>query len=273
MPLLSHIGMVSVTERVKYDDVARVSAALQKQVLRDFAPIWGIESTVDAFARVDDVPVDYWKVFIIDGDTGSQHTFRNNQPYALVASGRSWSLLASHEVLEMLADPFALRMVAGQSPMPEQGRVEFLVEVCDPCQNEAFAYTINGLLVSDFYTPNYFDPVRASGVRYSFRGELTEPHQVLKGGYLTWREPTSGNWFQESRNKQSKRVFKSLRQIAIGATGARGAIDQLTPPTMKLANLPEKSAVMKRATRALEAAERAAIATAKLLTVEDPSPR
>lgn len=267
--LLSHVALVSVTNRVRFDDVARVSAALQKQVLRDFGPIWGIEATVDAFARVEDIPVDYWKVFVIDGDTGSQHTFRSNQPYALAASGRSWSLLASHEVLEMLADPFAQRMVAGQSPMGGQGRVEFLVEVCDPCQNEAFAYTINGLLVSDFYTPNYFDPVEASGVRYSFRGEIRAPRQVLKGGYLTWREPTSGNWFQETRNKQSKAVFKALGQIAIGATGARGAIDRLTPSTSALANLSAASAVMKRATRARREAERAAAATAQLLTVEE----
>ena len=35
--------------------------------------------------------------------------------------------------------------------------MEFLVEVCDPCEVPALGYTVNGVRVSDFYTPRYFD--------------------------------------------------------------------------------------------------------------------
>ena len=87
----------------------------------------------------------------------------------------SWSLTALHEMLEMLADPFGNRLVPGQSPKPDQGRVEFLVEVCDPSEADEFGYTVNDILVSDFYTPHFFDPVKADGVRYSFTGAITEP--------------------------------------------------------------------------------------------------
>ena len=58
------------------------------------------------------------------------------------------------------------------------------MEVSDPCEASEFAYSVNGILVSDFYTPKYFDPVAAPGVRYSFTGSLTGPLQMLRGGYL-----------------------------------------------------------------------------------------
>jgi hypothetical protein len=110
----------------------------------------------------------------------------------------SWSLTASHELLEMLADPFGNRVVPGQSPKPDQGRVEFLVEVCDPSEAEQFGYTVNDILVSDFYTPHFFDPVKAEGVRYSFTGAITEPRTILEGGYISWHDPVSDHWWQET---------------------------------------------------------------------------
>src|SRR5258706_8410910 len=96
----------------------------------------------------------------------------------------------------MLADPYGTRIQAGNSVKPDQGRVEYIVEVCDPSEAPEFAYTVNGVLVSDFYTPRFFDPTPAAGVRYSFTGALTEPRQVLDGGYLSWREPVTDHLWQ-----------------------------------------------------------------------------
>src|SRR5262249_12249811 len=156
-------------------EVTRVSAALQKQASRDLAPIWDIEATVDAFEKLEDVPIGYWPMVVKDNigfDAAGIHLDDGNQPYALISSGEDWSLTASHETLEMLVDPFGNRLVAGDSPMQGQGRVEFLVEVSDPSEAAQFAYTVNSILVSDFYTPNFFDPVASSGVRYSFTGAI-----------------------------------------------------------------------------------------------------
>ena len=63
--------------------------------------------------------------------------------------------------------------------------MEFLVEVCDPCHDAAHAYSVNGVLVSDFYTPAYFEPLFTTGSKYSLCGSLREPRDVLPGGYLT----------------------------------------------------------------------------------------
>jgi hypothetical protein len=52
------------------------------------------------------------------------------------------------------------------------------------------------VLVADFYTPNFFDPIRADGVRYSFTGEINGPRKVLDGGYLSWLDPESRHLWQ-----------------------------------------------------------------------------
>jgi hypothetical protein len=193
-----HVALVTRSERIDPSDAARVAAALQKQATRDFGPTWGVHATVDAFPSLDKVPLDYWPILVVDNlqGGGGVHLDRQRKPYALVDATASWSLTASHEMCEMLADPFGNRKVAGKSPKKDQGRVEFLVEVCDPIEAPSFAYTINGLLVSDFITPRFYDPEPARGVRYDFRGALSEPRQVLEGGYISWHDPVSRHLWQ-----------------------------------------------------------------------------
>jgi hypothetical protein len=125
----------------------------------------------------------------------------------------------------MLVDPFGDRMVPGDSPRKSQGRVNFLVEVADPSEAPEFGYTINGLLVSDFYTPQYFDPVRNQGVRYSFTGAIEEPRQVLRGGYLSWQDPVSNHFFQLNKFKSDEPEFTDLGKLTAGMS-ARAFVDR-----------------------------------------------
>ncbi|CUU58068.1 hypothetical protein Ga0074812_11698 [Parafrankia irregularis] len=187
-------------DNLRHHQVMEVTAALQKQVTRDFAPIWGVSATVDAFAKLSDVPLGYWPVLLVEDVRGAAgvHLDEDGQPFSLVEVGSSWSLTASHEVLEMLADPFGNRLVAGQSPVASQGRVQFLVEIADPSEDIRWSYTVNDIVVSDFYTSRYFDPVAASGVQYSFTGAITEPRQVREGGYLSWHNPDDDHWYQHT---------------------------------------------------------------------------
>jgi hypothetical protein len=128
----------------------------------------------------------------------------------------------------MLADPFGNRVMAGPSVKPDQGRVEYLVEVSDPCESEQCSYTVNGVMVSDFYTPHYFDPVEAVGVRYSFTGAVTSPRQVLRGGYLSWHEPVTDHWWQ-SRFFGAQPEFTDLGPLARSTESLRATIDHVTP--------------------------------------------
>jgi hypothetical protein len=199
--LARHVALISRTERVGLDQLVVAAAAIQKQITRDFGPIWGIEADVAAFAELSDVPLGYWPIVIYDripekGAQGIHLNKRNGQPFALVQFSNNWTLTTSHECLEMLADPSGNRTQAGNSVKPDQGRVEYLVEVCDPCEAAQYAYSVNGVLVSDFYTPNFFDPIAVPGLRYSFTGKITEPRKVLDGGYLSWVEPETRHLWQ-----------------------------------------------------------------------------
>jgi hypothetical protein len=240
--ILKQVALVSQAPSVPLSEVVKVSAALQKQVSRDFAPIWNVNATVDAFARLEDVPLGYWPITMRDDvvdefDAAGIHLDKSGQPFAVVQASSDWSLTASHEALEMLADPFGDRLVAGKAPKEakDQKRVEYLVEVCDPSEDEAFSYTVNDIPVSDFYTPAFFDPVQSSGVRYSFTGAITRPRQVLKGGYVSWHNTVTDHWHQLTWFSGSKPVVRDLGIFAESSMSTREWIDHQThdSPLMK----------------------------------------
>jgi hypothetical protein len=240
--LIRQLALVSESKQVPVGDVHKVAAALQKQATRDLAPIWEISATVDMFDKLEHVPAGYWPMIVMDNihtpGAAGIHEDRDGQPFALIMASSeldTWSLTASHEAFEMLVDPFGNRIIAGDSPKADQGRVNFLVEVCDPCEAADFGYTANGILVSDFYTPHYFDPVSAPGVRYSYTGAITEPRQLLRGGYLSWLDPASNHWWQEIWFDGAQPSFRDLGAIDQKVSGnVRAAIDRITmPDTLK----------------------------------------
>ena len=203
--LTAQVALVSESPSVSFGDLTQVAAALQKQVTRDFGPIWQVNGTVDAFDRLESVPIDYWPVILMDDiqepGAAGYHTDDQGQPFALVQVDDSWPLTVSHEALEMLADPFGNRTIAGApppgSPAPVNSlkRVSYLVEVCDPCEAAQFGYTVNGILLSDFITHHYYDRKKKS-VDYSFEGNIPAPHQVLEGGYVSFGNPVDNHWYQ-----------------------------------------------------------------------------
>ena len=206
--MLLHIALVSITNEVTLAQLAPISAAIQKQISRDFGPMWNVEATVDAFGKLEDVPVGYWHVLLQDeissGAAGLHKRDDNKQPFALVALTTNWPVFMSHEVLEMLVDPQGTLTRAGNSLKAGQGRVEYLIEVCDPCQASEFAYSVNSVMVSDFYTPQYFDPVKSSGVH--FRGTCEARARswmvaICRG--LIHRLATCSNWRWMGRRRAS----------------------------------------------------------------------
>jgi len=234
LALIQHVALVSESNLCKMDDLLRVSAALQKQASRDLAPIWEVSATVDAFAKLEDVPDGYWPMIIRD-DIGESaagvHKDKDGQPFALISSADSvdmWSLTASHEMCEMVVDPSGDRQITSDSPIDGQGRVSFLVEVCDPIEAATCAYSVNSVLVSDFFTPNYFDPVPASSVRYSYSGKITAPRQVLRGGYLSWKNAVDGHWWQQIWFDGDKPTFRDIGVRDSTSGSVRAFIDRLT---------------------------------------------
>jgi hypothetical protein len=244
MPSTVHVALVPEGIEVDPSEVTRVSAAVSKQVQQDFAPIWGVSATVDPFVRLEDVPIGYWPILIMKTVQGAEgyHQDKNGQPYSIIAFHNEWSITASHECLEMLADPYgstvrpanlldqAVRL--GQT----QGPVEYLVEVCDPSEDAQFSYQIGGVRVSDFYTPDFFNPTASAGTQYSFTGAIDGPRKVLDGGYISWHDPVSNHWFQlrmfaDDISSASPHVVDLTTSTAfekhIQSDGLRGASDRV----------------------------------------------
>ena|SRR5215469_1725081 len=229
--MINQIALVSQTDQVTMAELTVVSAAVQKQLNRDVAPFWDVDGTVDSFASLEDVPLGYWPVIIKDDiqtDAAGVHLDSDSgQPFALVQISDDWPLTTSHEILEMVVDPSGNRTIATNSPKPDQGRVLILVEVCDPSENAQFGYSVNGILVSDFYTPRFFDPVAVDGVRYSFTGAITEPRQVLDGGYMSWWDPSTRHVFQMFVDN-GKKKFVDRGPLPAGFGTLRSFSDRFT---------------------------------------------
>ena len=117
----------------------------------------------------------------LEGQDGC-HLDDDGAPYALIEARPGWSLVASHECIEMILNPYGNRRVGGPGIKQGQVRVEYLLEACDPCQDEACAYTVNDVLVSDFVTPAYFDPAGVEEPRYCFSGRSRSPGASTRAG-------------------------------------------------------------------------------------------
>ena len=136
--MVVHVALVSKAKGISQTTLSRVAGAMQKQVLRDFGPIWDVQASVDSYPTPRGRPARRWPdrdLEQIDDGALGYHVDDHGQPYALVKHTSGWEQTVSHEVLEMLADPFGNRLVAAQSVKPGQGRVRYLVEVCDPSED------------------------------------------------------------------------------------------------------------------------------------------
>jgi hypothetical protein len=230
-----------------------IVAAIQVQVQRDLGPTWDVHAAVSAFTSLDQVPQGAWPVAVADPKqvpVDGFHFVMNGLPFAVVGNSEQLSLNLSHEIAEMLVDANGLRTVAGPSPLDQTKTVQYFVEVCDACEHET--YNINGVEVADFVLPGYYDHdgdhLRARG--YSFTGAVSNPRQVLNGGYVTWREPFPGDTVSQAFGLTSG-ISPKATQLAgakppkitkvqnPGSAGKAKCPDQLQ--VMPLANAPTRA--------------------------------
>ncbi len=262
------VAIVSKTPEVTFEDVSHVAAALTMQVTRDFSPIWGTAATVMPFRTVQEVPPGCWPIFIVPKlppGEGGFHWTKHKQPFAEVEAGDTWSLSASHELIEMLVDPSGNQLVAGPELAVNSGQivenaskqVEYLVEACDPCESADCSYLVEDVVVSDFFTPHFHDPVPSPGTRYSFTGKLTHPRQVLNEGYISWSDPQTGDLMQIQYFGTPKLINLSAAS-ASGAHSLREFIHTKAQGWPPLSKVPATHSVMRLRSNRREALHRAA---------------
>jgi hypothetical protein len=217
MTIPVHVALVDETGRFTTAELAEVSGALNEQVQADFRPIWGgPPATVGVYKTA---PPNTWRIVLqenldVSGALG-YHTDANNVPVSYVdvinRQGEldpKWTVTASHELLEMLADPWGNRMHTARLPagvLPDDvglprpkdkrhaNRVAYLVEVADP--PEAESYEVGGVKVSDFITPDWYRSFPKVAEAYSHQGACVQPREVADGGYVSFMLP-DGDWWQ-----------------------------------------------------------------------------
>ena len=126
------------------------------------------------------------------------HLDDQGQPYAEAVNGPHLSIGISHELLEMLVDPWGDRFTpaADVDPNHPDRQVFYLVEVCDPC--ETSSYGIEGVQVSDFILPSFYEPAATRPVDFlnTLAGPL--PERVPPNCYISWIDPADGRWHQQT---------------------------------------------------------------------------
>ncbi|EDY16933.1 hypothetical protein CfE428DRAFT_5562 [Chthoniobacter flavus Ellin428] len=203
------VGLVDTKGDLDPEFVSSVAQALNIQVTRDLPQFWNVTATVMYLPNAKKIPPGVWPVRLVPKlppGEGGVHMDKHNQPYSLVIAtpgDTTWSIDASHETIEMLVDPYGNRLqssraiaISGNGVKDVPGEFNYLVEACDPCEDNAFAYSISGIAVSDFITPHYYDPVVTPGTRYSFTGAIKGPRQMLKGGYISYVDLSTDEWKQ-----------------------------------------------------------------------------
>ena len=180
-------------------DLLRYRAALQQQVDNHLAPVWGVRADISALPTGDDIPPGTWPIMIVDSlpGQGGVHLDGRGQPYAEAVNGDELSVAISHELLEMLVDPWGNRFTPAINcdPYSDGQQVFYLVEVCDPC--EVTSYKIDGVPVSDFIRPAFYDAYAAGPFDFLDTLAAPLPRQVPHGCYISWIDPIDGKWHQQ----------------------------------------------------------------------------
>lgn len=179
---------------------------LQTQVSRDFAPLWGIDSRIIySQNEIPNAPT----LFIMDNSDqanalGYHDISVSGIPTGFVfvktawADGEHWTTTASHELLEMLGDPFADLEVDGMWA----GKPAILAyETCDPVEGDE--YIINTNKVSNFVTPYWFEQQPPTNAKFDFLGKLSKPMTMTPSGYVSYAT-TIGTW-QQAFGQHAKR--------------------------------------------------------------------
>ncbi len=187
------VEVLNASTAVSNAEVEAVCGALRKQVERDLAPAWGISADIRLLPAGAEPAAGSWLLLILDDSeypgVPSYHTLTIEglplvKVFVRTARSRNfdWTMCASHELLEMLVDPVlnsaVLRYTNG-------ARQLYVRQICDPCRDPQFAYRIDGILVSDFVFPAWFEDFRQpDSTPFDYGGHIHAPFGLLPGAVL-----------------------------------------------------------------------------------------
>jgi hypothetical protein len=166
-------------------DFNKLIAAMQAYVDRHVAPVWG---TPAKLLKTKGFVKNAWAMVLLDdadqpGALACHDLTPDGFPLAKVfvrttlANHDLVSVSASHELVEMLVDPAINLMSTG----PDAGTM-YAYESADAV--EALSFEVNGIPMSDFAYPSYFEVFRKRGsTRFDHLNKVKKPFEILPDGY------------------------------------------------------------------------------------------
>ncbi len=192
------IAITNASTCLSDEQVEAVLPALQRQVSYDFRAYWDLDCTLTFLGKDQRPTKGWWQIVVVDnpdqaGALGYHELTSAGTPLGKIfaqfdiQNGSSWTVTFSHELLEMLADPWINWCAVGSD-----NRV-YALEVCDPVEADGLGYRIDSVLVSDFITPAWFE--RTCADRVDFQQHVTRELELVAGGYISIFEAQRG-WRQ-----------------------------------------------------------------------------
>jgi hypothetical protein len=206
------MAVVNQTTVLTDAQIQQAVAAIQVQVDRDFLPAWGTTAKLRFVPKGSKPLATDWVITMLDtsdqqGALGYHDMSNTGLPFARIFAkddlkyGLSWTVTLSHEVLEMLEDPYVANCVFVQDS--NTTGILYALETCDPCEADEFGYKINNVLVSDFIYPAWFEGFRTPfSTKFDYMGKISKPFQLIEGGYISQFivGPNSQGWSQLTAN-------------------------------------------------------------------------
>src|SRR5580698_4017220 len=111
------IAVTNVSTCLKDEQVEEVLRALQQQVSEDFRAYWNLDCALTFVAKGETAAPGWWQMVVMDdpdqaGALGYHEMSAQGTPLGKVFAGldlkmgAAWTVTLSHELLEMLADPW-----------------------------------------------------------------------------------------------------------------------------------------------------------------------
>jgi hypothetical protein len=214
-----HIDVIDQSGSSGRYDWPKIVHACEMQVRLHVAQAWGMGNS--AMIEMRSAPVSgHWPVYLLKNADevpdalGWHETDASYRPVGYVGVetdekyGLSPSVTLSHEVCEIIGDPWADASIQVSSS-------EFWArELCDPVEADRDGYEYDGVLLSDFVFPSWFS--LQGQAPYTYARRVTRPRVLRPGGYQAkWSQSTG--WLtqatppapgaQVSRSKTMARNF------------------------------------------------------------------
>lgn len=203
------IAIINFSMHLSDQAVQEAIRAVNRQIVEDFAPIWGAGRMLRLHAAgfdptdpdsLEEEPVQADSViYLVDqptlpGALGFHDMNARGLPFGFVfiLDLSDWTVTLSHEVLELISDPTVNIFVPGPDPRDSTNWVLHAYENCDAV--ERTSYEIDGVRVSNFLTPHYFTFGDKPGTRNDFLGVGVTSFGVTRGSHIAFFDLSTNTW-------------------------------------------------------------------------------